>query len=77
MKEFTAQQVEDIIKLKFGKLVTSVDNPSFVSNRVLGQIYGDSGQKIRELYLSRFDKDRQKSLPLSERMRILQKQIPR
>ena len=58
MKEFTAQQVEDIIKLKFGRLVTSAENTSYVSNRVLGKIYGVSGQKIRELYLSRFDKDR-------------------
>ena len=43
MKLFTDSMIDDLIKLKFGKLVTSVDNPSFVSNRVLGQIYGVSG----------------------------------
>ena len=52
MKEFTSQQVEDIIKLKFGKLVSSAENTAYVSNRVLGQIYGVSASKIRELYLS-------------------------
>ena len=60
--------MEDIIKLKFGKLVTSADNTCHVSNRVLGKIYGVSAQKIRQLYLSKFEKDRQKMLPLSQRM---------
>ena len=40
MKEFNTNQVDDIIKLKFGRLVTSQFNRSYISNRVLGQIFG-------------------------------------
>ena len=46
-KAFTEQQVDDIIKLKFGAIVTDADRPSYVSNRVLGQVFGVSGNKIR------------------------------
>ena len=54
MKEFTNQQIEDIIKLKFGKMVTSANNTTYISNRVLGKLYGVSGSKIRQLYLTHF-----------------------
>ena len=46
-KAFTEQQVDDIIRLKFGSVVTTADRPSYVSNRVLGQLFGVSGSKIR------------------------------
>lgn len=36
MKTFTEAQVDDIIKLKFGKLVTDANHTSFVQDRVLG-----------------------------------------
>ena len=54
MKEFTNQQIEDIIKLKFGKMVTSANNTTYISNRVLGKLYGVSGSKIQQLYLTHF-----------------------
>ena len=47
MKELTEQMVDDAIKLKFGRLVTEAGHPSYVSNRVLGKIFGMSGEKIR------------------------------
>ena len=47
--------MDDIIKLKFGALVTSADNPSYVSNRVLGKVFDVSGNKIRQLYTERFE----------------------
>ena len=47
MKEFTDQQIEDIIKLKFGKIVTSANNATYISNRILGKLYGVSSTKIR------------------------------
>ena len=62
MKEFTANQVDDIIKLKFGQLVTSKHNKSYISNRVLGKIFGVSGSKIRQLYLARFEAQKTKDL---------------
>ena len=54
VKEITEQQVDDLIKLKFGRLVTSKRNIQYASNAVLGRIFGVSASKIRELYMARF-----------------------
>ena len=54
MKEFTDQQIQDIIKLKLGKIVTSANNATYISNKVLGKLYGVSSSKIRQLYLTNF-----------------------
>ena len=43
MNLFTEDQVDDLIKLKFGQLVTTADHTSYVCNRVLGKIFGVSG----------------------------------
>ena len=64
MKEFTEQQVDDIIKLKFGKLVTEPGHKQYVGNQVLGKIFGVSDFRIRQLYLARFEKVRISRLPL-------------
>ena len=61
MKIFTEQQVDDILKLKFGAVVTSYPSTSYVSNRVLGQIFGVSGSLIRKLYLQRFEENENKN----------------
>ena len=53
-KKFTEEQVDDLIKLKFGQLVTSADNIQYVSNAKLGKIFGVSATRIRELYMDRF-----------------------
>ena len=58
MKEFSERQVDDIIKLKFGQLVTEPGHTSFVSNAVLGKLFKVSGAKVRQLYLARFEKIR-------------------
>ena len=68
MKEFSEQQVDDIIKLKFGKLVTEPGHKQYVANRILGQIFGVSASRIRRLYLARFEKVRAHNLPLLERL---------
>ena len=47
MKEFTDNQVDDILKLKFGKIVTSNDHTSYISNPILAKIFGVSANKIR------------------------------
>ena len=54
VKQFTEQQVDDLIKLKFGRLVTSADNVQYVSNATLGQIFGVSASKVCQLYTQRF-----------------------
>ena len=58
MKTFTKEQVDDIIKLKFGRLVTSASNISYVPNHVLGKIFGVSKTRIRQLYMARFQEAR-------------------
>ena len=55
MKHFTEQQVDDILKLKFGAVVTSYPSTSYVSNRGLGKIFNVSGSMIRQLYMKRFE----------------------
>ena len=47
MKEFTNLMVDDLIKLKFGSLVTSNKHRSFVSNKQLGKVFGVSQSEIR------------------------------
>ena len=77
MKEFTESQVDDLIKLKFGDLVTSADHTSYVPNRVLGKLFGVSGTKIRELYMDRFEKLDRRRRPLLQRLRQMQQEPPR
>ena len=43
MKDFTKQQVDDIIKLRFGRLVTSPNHTAYATYKVLGKIFGASG----------------------------------
>ena len=62
MKLFTDQQVDDLIKLKFGQLVTNVNHKSYISNRILGKVFGVSGSKVRQLYLDRFEAMKAKDL---------------
>ena len=46
-KDFTEKQVDDIIKLKFGRMVASANNKQYASNATLGNIFGVSAAKIR------------------------------
>ena len=64
MKIFSEQQVDDLIKLKFGKLVTERGHRSYVSNNLLGKLFKVSSFKVRQLYLGRFDKLQVQQLPL-------------
>ena len=54
VKKMTESQVDDLIKLKYGKLVTSADHAAYVSNANLGKIFGISGSQVRRLYMARF-----------------------
>ena len=42
MKQFSEQQVDDLIKLKFGQLVTEYGHTSYASDLVLGKVFGVS-----------------------------------
>lgn len=39
MKQFTEDQVDAIIKLKWGRLVTDPSGPTYTSNKVLGTLF--------------------------------------
>ena len=56
MKYYSETQVDDIIKLKFGDLVTAKAPRAYISDAVLAKIYKCSPSKIRSLYMSRFAK---------------------
>ena len=64
MKIFSEKQIDDLLKLKFGKIVTEPGHIAYVSNTVLGKIFGVSEKQIRSIYKSRFEKNRLKTLPL-------------
>ena len=54
VKQFSDEQVDKIIRIKFGRMVSSQYHTSYVSNALLGRLFGCSGSKIRQMYLRRF-----------------------
>ena len=64
VKKLTDSQVDDMIKLKYGSLVTSADHTAYLSNAALGKIFGISGSQVRRLYLARFQSIADQQLPL-------------
>ena len=60
MKEFNKLMVEDMIKLRYGKLVYSPTHTAYASYSSLGKIFGASRMKIRELILELFEYERRK-----------------
>ena len=77
VKHFSKQQVDDLIKLKFGRLVSSADNVQYVSNEMLGKIFGVSASKIRELYAARFRSIADKQLPFLQQLQLRSSRSPR
>ena len=51
----TEEQIDQMIMVKYGKLVTNSENTAFVSNAVIGKIYGIDGSSVRRLYMKRFN----------------------
>ena len=49
MKQFSERQVDDLLKLKFGKVVEESGHRAFVSNKVLGKVFGISEHNIAYL----------------------------
>ena len=56
MKQFTEEQIDTIIRLKWGQLVTEGSGPTFTSNAALGKVFKVSSSTIRRLYIGRFEK---------------------
>ena len=51
----TNEDVDNMILIKWGKPVSSSNNPAFVSNAVIGKIFGIDGSSVRRLYMKRFE----------------------
>jgi len=78
MVKFTTDPwVDDLIKLKFGKMVTSADHVQYASNKTLGEIFGVSATKIRELYMGRFQAIQDKELPFLQQFVKQMQRYPR
>ena len=50
----TTEQVDQMITLKWHRLVDSPDHPAYVSNSAIGKIFGIDGSSVRRLYIKRF-----------------------
>ena len=77
MKEYSELQVDAMIKLRYGSLVTDPDHPSFASFKLLGQLFKCSGALVRQLLFARFEKLRRQNLPLIEKLRQSSSERPR
>jgi hypothetical protein len=69
MKQITEQMIDDILKLKFGKVVEESGHRAFVSNKTLSKIFKMSEHKIAGLCRVRFAQQRYKKLPLMQKLR--------
>ena len=54
VKHFSNDQIDGIIRMKFGRMVASQFHTSYLSNAILGKLFKCSGSHIRQLYLRRF-----------------------
>ena len=54
LQHITMEQVDEMIKIKFGRLVTDCNHTAFVSNDVIGKLYGIDGSSVRRLYIKWF-----------------------
>ena len=77
MKIFTEQQIDDMIKLRYGRLVDGAHHPTLTSNAAIGKVFKVSGTKIRQLYMGRFEKLRRLNEPLLRRLQRAQQEQPR
>ena len=55
MKRLTEEQVDDLLKLKFGKVVTEPGHRAYVSNAVLAKIFEVPASTIAWLQQVRFE----------------------
>ena len=70
MKYFTKEMVDYIIRIRYGKMVSSAQHVSFISCKNLGKIFKVSGSKIYQLCQERFEKERQKKLPFLQQLQL-------
>ena len=52
--QITDDQVDQMMRVKWGRLVDSLDYPSYLSFAVVGKVFGIDGSSVRRLILRRF-----------------------
>ena len=68
MKTYTPEQVNDMIKLRYGCMVDNINVKSYTSFVAIGKVFACSDMHVRNLILKKFDQDKQNQLPLIEQM---------
>ena len=77
MKTFTPEQVDDMIKLRYGSMVDHIDAKSYTSYVAIGKIFGCSNEHVKQLMLKKFEQDKLKQLPLIDQMRRQKEKLDR
>ena len=73
MKKLTEQQVDDLLKLRFGQVVEEPGHTAYVSNAVLAKIFRIPRSTVANLQRARFERVRLRNLPLMQRLQPLEK----
>ena len=77
MKKISEKTIDDIMKLKFGKIVDQPGHTAFLSNKTLGKVFKMSEHKIASLLRVRFAKERFNKLSFLQKLKPLVKnEIP-
>ena len=71
MKNFSNEQIEDMIRLRYGRCVTTSKHTAYVSYKILGKIFGVSGSKAYHICRKRFQEEQQKELPLIKQLQLV------
>ena len=50
----TEEEIDLMIRIKCGCMVSKAENPAFLSNWVIGQLFNIDGSSVRRLYIKRF-----------------------
>ena len=58
MKQLSEGKIDDLIKIKFGRLVTEPGNTAFVSNKILAKIFKVSEYTISNIIRTRYERYR-------------------
>ena len=77
MKEITAEQVDDIIRLRYLGLVNSANHTAYATYNKLGKVFGISGSRIYHLIKTRFEEKHQEQLPFVQRLRLMRQKHER
>ena len=77
MKQLSEQQVDDLLKLKFGNVVEESGHCAFVSNKILGKVFKISEHSVAYLLRVRFERHRLNNMPFKSKLQQPEKsQIP-